>query len=160
MVRHRRIVAVLGYSDGSHGLHPVCSARLARAAEVSRPDDVVILSGWARRPHRESEAELMGRAWSGDARYVLLDPGAGSTLGNVAGAAKLARALGARELVLVTSSWHARRARLLARAAAHGAGVRVAVAPARERGPVRARLRELACWTLVPLQATLARRRR
>lgn len=156
----KRLVAVLGYSDGSAGLHPVCSARLERAAEVARSDDVVLLSGWARRPWHDSEAELMARAWQGHAREVLLDGDARSTLGNVVGAVKAALALEIRELVLVTSSWHARRAAALVRAAARGTGVQVEVTPAAESGSMRARARELACWALVPVQAALARRRR
>lgn len=155
----RRVVAVLGYSDGGTGLHPVCSARLTRAAEVATDSDVVLLSGWARRPWHDSEAELMARAWTGRASDVLLDGGARSTLGNVVGAVKAALALEACELVLVTSGWHARRTTALVRAAIRGTGVRVEVAGTRERGSTRARARELACWTLVPVQAALARRR-
>ena len=57
-----RVVVVLGYSDTGRGeLHPVCAARLARAAEVTTSDDVVVLSGWARVPHMHSEADLMLR---------------------------------------------------------------------------------------------------
>ena len=44
-----RVIVVLGYSDGGRGaLHPDRGARLARAAEISTADDVVVLSGWAR----------------------------------------------------------------------------------------------------------------
>jgi vancomycin permeability regulator SanA len=155
-----RLVAVLGYSDGSDGLHPVCRARLQRAAEVTTATDVVLLSGWARHPWHDSEAELMARAWKGPASDVLLDDDARSTLGNVVGAVRASVALEARELVLVTSSWHARRTAALLKAAARGTGVHVDIAPTRERGSRRAKLREIACWALVPLQASLARRRR
>jgi hypothetical protein len=155
-----RLVAVLGYSDGSGSLHPICASRLELAAEVARPDDVLLLSGWARRPWHDSEAELMARAWKGAASAVLLDGGARSTLGNVVGAVKAALAVEARELVLVTSSWHARRVAALVRSAARGTGVHVEVACAAEPGSTRARARELACWALVPVQAACARRRR
>lgn len=155
-----RLVAVLGYSNGRAGLHPVCSARLARAAEVATADDVVLLSGWARRPWHASEAELMARAWTGAASAVLLDGNARSTLGNVVGAVKAALALECREVVLVTSGWHARRTAALVRAAVRGTEVRVEIAPTRERGSVGSRLRELACFALVPVQAALAARRR
>ena len=54
-----RVVVVLGYSDGARSeLHPVCAARLARAAEVTTSDDVVVLSGWARSRH----TRIRGRA--------------------------------------------------------------------------------------------------
>ncbi|MFO7573405.1 MAG: YdcF family protein [Gaiellaceae bacterium] len=155
-----RLVAVLGYSDGSGDLHPVCSARLARAAEIAGPTDTVLLSGWARKRDQASEAELMAHAWPGATDGLLLDRDARSTYGNVVGAGATARSLGARELVLVTSGWHARRAAALMRAAVRGTQVRVEVAPTRELGSRRARVRELACWTLVPAQALLARRRR
>jgi hypothetical protein len=36
----------------------------------------------------------------------------------------------------------------------------VTLAATDERGGIGARLRELACWTLVPFQAALARRKR
>jgi vancomycin permeability regulator SanA len=158
--RVRRLVAVLGYSNGSaRDLHPVCSARLARAAEIAQAEDVVLLSGGARRRAPRSEAELMARAWSTPVRDVLQDRRARSTLGNVVGAVRAALAHDARELVLVTSAWHARRARALARAAARGTGLRVEVASCREGDAPVARLRELACFTSVPLLATLARRR-
>ncbi len=45
----RRVIVVLGYSDGAgDGLHPVCAGRVAYAARVATADDVVVLSGWAR----------------------------------------------------------------------------------------------------------------
>ena len=63
--RPARVVVVLGYADGGRdALHPVAAARLARAAEISTDDDVVVLSGWARVPGTRSEAELMAAAWT------------------------------------------------------------------------------------------------
>jgi uncharacterized SAM-binding protein YcdF (DUF218 family) len=158
-VSETRLVAVLGYSNGAGGLHPVCAERLEQAARVADPGDAVLLSGWARRRGGLSEAELMARAWRGTARRVLLDGAARSTYGNVRGAAAAARRLGVRDVVLVTSGWHARRASVLLRAALLGSGLRVRVEAASEGAPARARLRELACWPLVPVQAALARLR-
>jgi hypothetical protein len=41
-----RVTVVLGYADGGRdALHPVGAARLARAAEISTEDDIVVLSG-------------------------------------------------------------------------------------------------------------------
>ena len=58
-----RVVVVLGYSDGGRGeLHPVCAARLERAAEIATSEDVVVLSGWARVSGTHSEAALMRHA--------------------------------------------------------------------------------------------------
>lgn len=156
-----RIVAVLGYSDGTtEALHPVCAGRLEQAARIAGPTDTVLLSGWSRKAWKTApEADLMARSWRGPQR-LLLDREARSTYGNVLGAASAARAVGAAEIVLVTSSWHARRAGALARVALRGSRVSVRVSKAPGAPSVRARLRELACWALVPAQAAVAGRRR
>ncbi len=157
-----RLVAVLGYSDGSSGagLNPVCSARLERAAEVAEPADAVLLSGWARRGSAATEAELMARAWRSPVRSVLLDRGARSTAGNAIGIARAARALGAAEVVLVTSSWHGRRAHTLVRAALAGSGATLQLVTTEDPPRASTRARELACWGLVPLLALVAARAR
>jgi uncharacterized SAM-binding protein YcdF (DUF218 family) len=152
---------VLGYSSGSGAeLHAVCAARVARAAEEAVPGDAVLLSGWARGRWHASEAELMARAWSGSAQRVLVDPRARSTYGNARSVARAARSLGATEIVLVTSGWHGRRATRLVRAAVRDSGPEVRLAGTGERGTLPDRLRELACWLLVPLQAARAGRSR
>jgi uncharacterized SAM-binding protein YcdF (DUF218 family) len=156
-----RLVAVLGYSTGSgRELHPVCAARLSRAAEEATPDDAVLLSGWARGRRTAAEAELMARAWNGRTRRLLLDRGARSTYGNARAIARAAREIGATEVVVVTSGWHGRRAARLVRAALHERESRVTLVATDERGSLGHRARELLCWTLVPAQATLAARRR
>lgn len=152
-----RVVAVLGYGGGGEALHPVCAARLRRAADVAGPDDVVVLSGWARRGGA-SESSAMHRAWRGSSARLVADPFARSTLDNVLRATTLAREVGARELVVVTSGWHARRARALARRAVRGTGLSVTVVATRERGAVRDRVRELACWAALPAQVAARRR--
>jgi uncharacterized SAM-binding protein YcdF (DUF218 family) len=155
-----RVVVVLGYSDGTEGsLHPVCGARLAQAASIAEETDTVVLSGWARHPHGASEAELMAHAWTGPPVQLILDPDARSTLGNAVNASATARALRAKDVVVVTSSWHGRRAAALFRAALRGTGARVTVSPSSGPPHARARLREAACWALVPLQAGMAARR-
>ena len=153
-----RLVAVLGYSNGDArpDLHPVCAARLARAAEEVKDGDTVLFSGWHRRGPA-SEADLMARGWTGRAAQILLDTAARSTYGNVLGAAAAAKEMSAREVVLVTSRWHGRRAATLMRAASRH---QVVIAATDERGTAGARLRELACWLLVPVQVALARRTR
>jgi uncharacterized SAM-binding protein YcdF (DUF218 family) len=130
-----RLVVVLGYSGRREGMHEICAARLRRAEAEARDDDVVLLSGWSRRRRRASEADLMANAWSGPSSNVLLDPGARSTLANAVGAARTAQELGAREVVLVTSGWHGRRAAALLDAALAGSGVPVVLAVTDERGP-------------------------
>lgn len=157
----KRLVAVLGYSDGARrGLHPVCAARLERATQVVEAGDVVLLSGWARRASAAAEAELMARAWTTPVRRLLLDRGASSTLGNVIGVARAARATRAEEVVLVTSGWHGRRARTLARAALARTGARLVLATTDEHPARATRARELACWSLVPVLALVAARAR
>jgi uncharacterized SAM-binding protein YcdF (DUF218 family) len=155
-----RLVLVLGYSNGrNRELHAVCAARLRRAERETRAGDVVLLSGWARGRRGISEAELMARSWRGCPARILLDHGARSTLGNVAGAAATARAVDAHEIVLVTSSWHGHRSRALLAAALRGSDIGIVLAPSDEGGGTLARLREAACWALVPLQIVLAPRR-
>lgn len=157
----RRLVAVLGYSDGNaERLHPVCAARVARAERIARGDDVVLFSGWARSGTTATEAELMAESWTGLARWVLLDRGARSTAGNAVGIARAARALGVDEVVLVTSSWHARRALALVRASLTGSGALVLAVATEERPSPSARIRELACWLLVPVLALATARTR
>ena len=152
-----RVVVVLGYSSRPEGaLHPVCAARLAHAAAIASETDTVVLSGWARHPHGASEAELMARAWTGPRTQLVLDPDARSTLGNAVNATATARALEAREVVLVTSPWHGRRAVALFRAALWRSGIRLRLEPCAGIEPRRARTRERACWMLVPVQAALA----
>ena len=155
-----RLVAVLGYSTGKdRKLHAVCAARLARAAEEATPADAVLLSGWSRRRRSASEAELMAQAWSGIAQRVLVDPDSRSTYGNARAVARAARSLDATEVVLVTSDWHGRRSAVLVRAAVRDRGSVVTLVGTGERGSLPQRLRELACWAFVPVQAALASRR-
>jgi uncharacterized SAM-binding protein YcdF (DUF218 family) len=152
-----RLVAVLGYSDGhTNALHPVCAARLARAESEVRPDDTVLFSGWARRRTSSPEADLMARAWTSPARRLILDRDARSTVGNALGVARAARRVGAHEVVLVTSSWHGRRAYTLTRAALFRSQTQVVLATTDEAATRAARLREIACWTLLPFLAVLA----
>ena len=154
-----RVVVVLGYSEGGGtGLHPVCAARLHCAAALATADDVVVLSGWARRPGGQPEAELMHAAWEGPAREVVVDPDARTTVENLANAVNDVVRVGADEVIVVTSSWHARRATTAMRwlVRCRGIGVRAESPPGRSR---RASLRELALWPLLPFQLWSARRR-
>ena len=149
-----RLVAVFGYSTGRRGsLHPVCAARLEAAERAAERADAVLLSGWSRRTHRPSEAELMRAAWRGPDVPLLADGDARTTAGNARALARTARELGADEVVVVTSSWHARRARLLARAAL-GPAVRLELVTAVRSRPPHLVARELAC--LVPAYATVS----
>ncbi len=135
-----RLVAVLGYSGGgSDELHAICEARVRHAEKVVRDGDVVLLSG---------EAEAMHGAWNG--HEVLLDPAARTTRQNAAGVADVVRRLAVREVVVVTSSWHAFRARALVRAALPSS-VRVSSDSPRGRPPPKLLARELACLAVLPL---------
>jgi uncharacterized SAM-binding protein YcdF (DUF218 family) len=146
-----RLIAVYGYSNGTvTELHPICVERLRRAEREAEPGDVILLSGWARHGSARSEAELMARSWSAPCDRVVVDSDARSTLANVAATARLARAVEAREVLLVTSHWHAGRALALLRRAMSGSTTRLAVAVTDERPSPAARVRELACWAVVP----------
>jgi hypothetical protein len=157
--RPTRVIVVLGYSDGGRGaLHPIGAARLARAAEVATEDDVVVLSGWARVQGTRSEAELMAEAWEGEARELVVDPDARTTVGNAVNALDDIRRVGAREVVVVTSQWHAPRAKAAFRLLLRGSGVRVVAACPPEPRNLRARARELPLWALLPTQLAASRR--
>ncbi len=155
----RRLIVVLGYSDGrSSELHPICAARLAHAAALAGEGDVVLLSGWSRHSSGLPEAELMRRAWLGPTETLLSDPDARHTAQNAANAAVHARELGTREVIVVTSSWHRARAGVLFRRLLPGA--EVTVVGARTPGSPRNYLREVAVFALVPFQVRTARRSR
>jgi uncharacterized SAM-binding protein YcdF (DUF218 family) len=66
----------------------------------------------------------------------------------------------ADEVVLVTSGWHGRRASTLARAALFQSQTKVTLATTADAPTPTARLRELACWTLLPFLAVVAARTR
>jgi uncharacterized SAM-binding protein YcdF (DUF218 family) len=139
-----RVVAVLGYSRrGDSELHPVCADRVAHAQRLAVARGTVILSG---------EADLMRSAWSGPNVVLICDPDARSTVDNAANVAEVARRLGARELVVVTSRWHRARTKILLRAALRKSGIRVSVESADGARPLRLRARELACLALLPFQ--------
>lgn len=154
-----RLVAVLGYSTRrGNGLHPICAERIAAAELAAEDADAVLLSGWSRRLHRPTEAELMRDAWRGPDVPLLVDGDARSTVGNVRAVAAAARELGATEVVLVTSAWHARRARLLARAVlGHDVSLQIETAPPSR--PLRLVARELACLPPALALRALGRRR-
>jgi uncharacterized SAM-binding protein YcdF (DUF218 family) len=152
-----RLVAVLGYSTRrDHGLHPICVDRLRAAEHAAEGADAVLLSGWSRRPHRASEAALMRDEWRGPDVQLIADGDSRTTVGNVRALVRAAREVGADEVVLVTSSWHARRARLLARTALPDVQLTV-VTPPRSRPP-RLVVRELV-W-LLPSRMALRLRKR
>lgn len=140
-----RLVAVLGYSARRDaGLHAICARRLAHAESIAGEGDAVVLSG---------EADLMREAWRGPDVELEFDARARNTAGNAVGVAAAARRLGATEVVLVTSGWHAPRAALLVRAALRGTGITVtASTPPGLPGP-RLFVRELACCAAAPFQA-------
>jgi uncharacterized SAM-binding protein YcdF (DUF218 family) len=150
----KRLVVVLGYSPRRpSGLHPVCAARVARAAALTRPDDVVVLSG------TDGEVELMAAAWGPDAHLVRRDR-ASRTADSAVAAARIAEGLAADEILVVTSWWHRPRAQLLTRAAFPPRGVRVLGSGAGGPWSPWQLVREALCFPLLPLHLALARRRR
>jgi hypothetical protein len=135
-----RLVAVLGYSRRrTDGMHDVCADRLRHAESLDA--DAVLLSG---------EAELMQPAWNGADVQLLTDGDARSTRQNAAGIAAVARRLGVSEVLVVTSRWHAFRARTLVRVALPGVPVTSSSPPGRP--PLALLVRELACLAVLPYQ--------
>lgn len=143
-----RLVAVLGYSRRpDEELHAICETRVRHAESIVREDDAVLLSG---------EADLMHGHWR--AGEVLLDPQARNTRENALGVARAAREVGADQVVVVTSRWHAPRAAVLVRAALHHA-VPVETSSPPDRPPMHLAAREAACLVVLPLQLVAVRRR-
>jgi uncharacterized SAM-binding protein YcdF (DUF218 family) len=139
-----RIVAVLGYSAWRGiGLHPVCEARLTSARELAGEGDVVLLTG-------RLEADLMREAWPVGASRVVCDDGARVTADSAAHVARLARELGADEIVVVTSWWHCRRAGVLFRRALRGRGIAIRTVGAPSWSG-RLLLREAVAFAVLPL---------
>jgi len=146
-----RLVAVLGYSGRrSDGLHGICSERLRHAEQLVADGDAVLLSGWARRRNGAGEAELMRGAWNGTDAPLEIDATARNTRQNAVGVAETAHRLAADEVVVVTSPWHAFRARMLVRAALHEPGVSVMTSSPAGRPPVALLARELVCLAALP----------
>ena len=149
-----RVIVVLGYSDGGRGeLHPIGAARLARAAEISTADDVVVLSGWARVAGTQSEAHLMEAAWAVRAAELVVDPDARTTVGN---ALQRARRHSPRR-----GAGGGRRHLSLARSPSQGGIPPSALAAIASRVRRRSRpsrrtsvavVRELPLWALLPAQ--------
>lgn len=147
-----RVVAVLGYSRrGDETLHEICVQRLRRAESVSLATDTVVLSGRGR-ARRASEAALMAAAWQGEAVTLVPESESGTTVGNARAIASYAREVGADEVVVVTSSWHRPRTRVLFRAALHGSGAHLRVIAPRRTWPAWPVVRELACLVVLPVQ--------
>lgn len=156
-----RLVVVLGYSDrGDRALHPVCAARLAHAAAVARPEDVVVLSGWARSPRVRPEAELMAELWAGTCRELVVDPDARHTVANATNALDDLARTGSQHVVVVTSRWHAPRARAIFAWVFAGTGTTVTSSSPDEDVSVRRRVGELLRWPFVPFQVMSVRRGR
>jgi len=156
-----RLVVVLGYSGRrDRGLHPICAGRVAHAASVAQPNDVVLLSGWARTARVRPEAELMAEAWTGACRELVLDPDARHTVGNAVNALDDLVRTGSDIVVIVTSGWHAPRARAIFALVFRGMGARVASSSPVEDADLRRLAGEAPRWALVPFQVLAARRRR
>ena len=145
----KRLVAVLGYSGRRHhGLHDLCAERLRHAEQLAGEGDTVLLSGWARHRNGTGEAELMRAAWNGPEVTLVSDSTARSTSENAAEVAETARRLGADEVVVVTSRWHAPRARALVRAALPKVSVQTSSPPGGR--PLTLVLREIVCLSVLP----------
>ena len=147
-----RVVAVFGYSHRRTGrLHPICADRLAYAQGIAEGARAVVFSGY-------SEAEPMRAAWTGPDVLLVCDAEARHTADNAANVAAVARELGAKELVVVTSPWHRTRARVLVGAALRKSGIRFSVEAAEGPRPVWPFARELVCLAFLPFQLRRARR--
>jgi uncharacterized SAM-binding protein YcdF (DUF218 family) len=143
-----RLVAVLGYSHPRwHEIHDICAERVHHAETLQA--DAVLLSG---------EVDHMRPVWNGRTVQLLLDPDARSTRENALGVADAAHQVGADEVVVVTSKWHAFRARTLVRTVLPGVAVTSSSPPGRP--PVALLGREAVCLAALPIQLLRVRLRR
>jgi uncharacterized SAM-binding protein YcdF (DUF218 family) len=151
-----RVVAVLGYS-GRHtsGLDPICESRLRHAEQLDA--DAVVFSGRADDPG--GEADLMRKAWRGADVPLVSESTARSTADNASEVAAVSRRLGADEVVVVTSQWHAPRAAMLFRAALRGSGISVRTSSPRGRPSAWMLAREAACTVALPYHLVRRARR-
>jgi hypothetical protein len=155
-----RLVAVLGYSGRvHHDLHDICVTRLEHAEQIAADGDTVLLSGWARHVNGTGEAELMRSAWKGADVPLVSDADARNTRENAVGVAEAARRLGAGEVMVVTSRWHAFRARTLVRAALREPEVDVQSSSPPGRASVLLVVREIVCVAGLPYQLLRLRAR-
>ncbi len=102
----------------------------------------------------------MAQSWKTPVRARIVDHSARTTLGNAIVVGQATRRLDANEVVIVTSSWHARRAGFLVRASLLGSGARLRVVKTEETTTPRHGLRELVAWVAVPVLALVAARTR
>ena len=145
------LIAVLGYSNRrAEGLHDVCAARLRHAEQLAGRDDVVLLSGWSRHRGKTPEAELMRQAWNVEDVRVIGDSTARATAQNATSVAEAARRLDATQVTVVTSRWHAFRARALVRASLGETPVWTSSPPGRP--PIGLLMREVGCLAVLPYQ--------
>ena len=100
----------------------------------------------------------MRAAWNGGNVRLIADATARNTAENALSVADTARRVAAAEVVVVTSRWHAFRARALVRAALPGVNVRTP-SPA-GRAPLALLARELSCFAALPYQLIRLRTRR
>jgi len=99
----------------------------------------------------------MRRAWNGGDVRLIEDATARTTTGNAASVAEAARRLEATEVTVVTSRWHAFRARTLVRAALPQTPVRTS-SPA-GRPAISPLARELGCLAVLPFHLIRIRAR-
>ncbi len=148
-----RVIVVLGYSNGGRDkLHPIAAARLRHAAEISTEHDVVVLSGWARVPGTRPEAALMAEAWAGTAREVVVDPDARTTVGNAINALDDVRRVAPAQVLVVTSGWHAPRAKVIFVWQLRSNPVEVVTSSPLEPRNIRALIHEIPRWAILPVQ--------
>ena len=100
----------------------------------------------------------MAAAWRGAARELVVDPDARTTVGNALNALNDIVRTGAREVVVVTSRWHAARATAAFRLLLWKRHVRVSAAFPPRAAKLGAMMRELPLWALLPVQLWHARR--
>ena len=91
----------------------------------------------------------MRTAWNGADVRLISDGTARNTRENAAGVAETARRVGANEIVVVTSRWHAFRARTLVRAILREPTISVQTSSPAGRDPVLV-ARELVCLAALP----------
>ena len=102
----------------------------------------------------------MAKAWSGPCRELVVDPDARHTVDNATNALDDLARTGATTVVVVTSRWHAPRARAVFAWVMRGTGTHVVTSSPDGPAALRRRAGEALRWVLLPLQLGSAERRR
>ncbi len=101
----------------------------------------------------------MADAWTGQASELVIDPDAQTTVGNATNSLKDVLRVGATDVVVVTSRWHAPRAAAVFRWCLRESAATIVTASPPHRDGMGRWIGELVRWAVLPLQFATIRHR-